>query len=158
MPSIYKTEQTLIENSEAWQLLQQFPHAISHDTTNTVFRLELPNAVNPYVLPETNEAGDPLSIDQVAVLAAVWLYGQSDKAMHLTKNQALSLFQHPAHKLWCAKYEDDQRDQFESDYTYVGAFISATGSAVAWPAFTHELTPVKARDYMLFGLSHISVE
>ena len=156
MPSIYKTEQTLIENSEAWQLLQQFPHALSHDTTNTVFRLGLPNAIDPYVLPSLDENGERLSIDQVAVLAAVWLYGQSDKAMHLTKNQALSLFQHPAHKLWCAKYEDDQRNQFESHYTYVGAFISAIGSSASWPAFTPDVTPAQARDYMLFGLSQIN--
>lgn len=153
--SIYKTSQILIEDSEAWQLAQQFPHAVCHDTTNTVFVTCLPDAVNPYVLPEVDEAGNLLSVDQQAVLAAIWLYEQSENAMHLTRQQAAQLFNHPAHHLWCANYEEDQRIQFEADYRYVGAFITATGSGVSWPVFTPELTPAEARQYMLFGLSQI---
>jgi hypothetical protein len=116
----------------------------------------LENAIDPYVLPSIDESGDPLSGDQQALLAAVWLFGQTDSAMHLTQQQAIALFDHPAHHLWCATYEEDQREQFEADYHYVGAFITAMGNHVAWPTFTPELTPAEARQYMLMGLSQIN--
>ncbi|WP_028470053.1 hypothetical protein [Neptunomonas japonica] len=154
--SIYKTSQLFIEGSEAWRLAQQYPHAVCHDTTNTVFITSLSNAVSPYVLPEVDLSEEALSIDQQAVLAAVWLYSHTENAMHLTKQQAINLFSHPAHRLWCAIYEEDQHEQFEADYLYVGAFITAIGSGVTWPAFTPELTPAGARQYMLMGLSQIN--
>lgn len=156
MWSIYKTSEVAIKGSEAWLLSQRFPKAISHDTTNTVFVTCLENAIQPYKLPDIDENGEWLSADRQALLAAVWLYGQSNSAMHLTKQQAMMLFTHPAHHLWCAKYEEDQREQFEADYHYVGAFITAIGSTVTWPTFSPELTPAEARQYMLMGLSQIN--
>ena len=129
---------------------------VSHDGTNRVYTMTLADALDPYVLPEVDAEGEPLSSDQQALLAAVWLFGQTDSAMHLTKQQAIQLFNHPAHKLWCAKYElPEQAAQFESDYNYVGAFISAIGSSVTWPAFTADTTPPIARGYMSYGLSQL---
>ena len=154
MISIYKTAQIEVEDSEAWRLAQQFPHAVSHDTTNTVFIEQLPDAVNPYMLPETNAEDEPLSIDQQAVLAAVWLFNQAENAMHLTRSQAIALFNHPAHRLWVAKYIlPDESLMFEYDYSYVGVFIEVVGSTVEWPDFTEELTPEEAHAYMVEGLS-----
>ncbi|WP_293266730.1 hypothetical protein [Neptunomonas sp.] len=129
---------------------------ISHDGTNRVYAMRLENATDPYVLPERDASGEPLSGDQQALLAAVWLFSQTDNAMYLTQQQAIALFDHPAHHLWCATYEEDQHEQFEADYHYVGAFITEIGSAVVWPAFTPELTPAQARQYMLMGLSQIN--
>jgi hypothetical protein len=159
MWSIYKTSQIAVEGSEAWRLSQpdQYPFAVSHDNgINTVFVTTLPDAIAAYTLPELDEAGEPLSIDRQAVLAAVWLYSHAESAMHLTRQQAINLFAHPAHHLWCARYEDDELNQFEADYHYVGAFITAIGSAVTWPVFTEKLTPAEARQYMLLGLSQIN--
>jgi hypothetical protein len=129
---------------------------VSHDGTNRVYAMVLENAIDPYILPSLDENDDPLSSDQQAVLAAVWLFSQTDSAMHLTRHQAISLFNHPAHHLWCAKYElPEQAAQFESDYNYVGSFLSATGSGVSWPVFTPELTPTTARYYMTVGLGSL---
>jgi hypothetical protein len=114
----------------------------------------LPESANPYILPHIGADGEPLTDDQQALLAAVWLFSQTDSAMHLTSQQAVSLFNHPAHHLWCATYElPEQAAQFESDYNYVGAFLTAIGSSVSWPVFTPELTPKTARYYMTVGLS-----
>jgi hypothetical protein len=154
--SIYKTAQTFIVNSEAWMLAQQFPFAVSHDETNTVFATTVGSPIGAYFLPLVDASGRPLSLDQQALLAASWLFSHSEGGMILTKDQAISLFTHPAHRLWCAKYEDGQREQFEADYNYVGAFITAIGSAVTWPVFTEKLTPAEARQYMLLGLSQIN--
>ncbi|WP_028468444.1 hypothetical protein [Neptunomonas japonica] len=156
MWAIYKTSQTLIEGTEAYKLSQQFPHAVSHDDVNTVFVTSLESPANAFVLPSIDRDGNVLPIDQVALLAAQYLFGEQPHGMILTKLQAITLFTHPAHKLWCAKYEDDQRDQFKADYNYVGSFITAMGDHVAWPAFTPELTPAEARQYMLMGLSQIN--
>lgn len=153
MWSIYKKSQTLIEDSEAHVLAQEFPYAACHDGTNVVFVKTLPDAIDPFILPSELPNGDPLSNDDQAVIAAKWLFLQSDKAMYLAKAQAEMLFTHPAHRLWCAKYEADNREQFESDYNYVGEFLRSVNSAVPWPEFSNELTPEGARALMLQGLA-----
>lgn len=143
--SIYKNDQISVEGSEAWQLAQKYPHAVSHDGTNTVFVESLDNADNPLVMPD-------LPDDEMALLAAQWLYSESARGMQLTQAQAVRLFTHPAHRLWCAKYDPPNDPQFEADYNYVGAFVTALFPHVQWPAFTAELTPVQARAIMLQGL------
>jgi len=153
MWSIYKSSQKEIEGSEAWELSQQFPYAVSHDGTNTVFVKTLETATDPFILPSELPNGDLLSDDDQAVIAAKWLFLQSDKALWLTKSQALILFAHPAHRLWCAEYDPEKRDQFESDYNYVGAFLHSVNSSVPWPEFSAELTPEAARSLMLQGLA-----
>lgn len=153
MWSIYKSSQKEIEGSEAWELSQQFPYAVSHDITNTVFVKALPDAVDPFILPSELPNGEPLSDDDQAVIAAKWLFLQTDKALWLTKTQALMLFEHPAHRLWCAKYDEEQSEQFESDYNYVGAFLHSVNSTVPWTEFSVELTPEAARELMLQGLA-----
>jgi len=153
MWSIYKTEQRSIEGSEAWELSKRFPFAGSHDGVNTVFVSTLHSAVDPFILPSELPNGEPLSNDDQAVIAAKWLFLQSDKSLWLTKAQALMLFDHPAHRLWCAKYDDDQSEQFENDYNYVGSFLRSVNSAVPWPEFSADLTPEAARGLMLQGLA-----
>lgn len=149
--SIYKNDQILIEGSEAWQLAQKYPNAGSHDGTNTVFVEALDNPTNAFILPSVDEAGEPLSADQQALLAAQWLYSESARGMLLTQSQAEMLYTHPTHRLWCANYEY-RPEQFEPDYHYVGALVTALFPHVQWPAFTSELTPTQARAIMLQGL------
>ena len=153
MWSIYKSSQKEVESSEAWELSQQFPFAVSHDGTNTVFVKTLDTAVDPFILPSDLPNGELLSDDDQAVIAAKWLFLQSNKALWLSKSQALMLFAHPAHRLWCAKYEPEHRGQFESDYNYVGSFLHSVNSSVTWPEFSVELTPEGVRALMLQGLA-----
>jgi len=156
MWSIYKASQKEVEGSEAWELSRQFPYAVSHDVTNTVFVTTLDTAIEPFILPQVTTDGEKLSEDEQAVIAAKWLFNQSNKAMWLTKSQALMLFSHPAHRLWCAKYEEEQAVQFESDYNYVKQFLDSVGSQVVWPEFSTDITPQQARSLMLQGLSQVA--
>jgi hypothetical protein len=143
MWSLYKKSQTLMEGSEAWQLSQAYPHAVSHDGTNVVFVATLPDAESPFVLPVFDDT------DLMALAAAKYLYGEFEHGMHLTRGQAETLFRHPSHRLWCANYEPDQREQFESDYQYVGAFVQSLNPEINWPSLTEDLEPHQARQIML---------
>lgn len=146
--SIYKTSQTLIEGSEAWVLSQKYPHAVSHDDTNTVFVESISDTSNSFILPDLDND------DEMALVAAQWLYSESEKGLVLTQGQAERLFTHPAHRLWCAKYEDASStlSQFKDDYNYVGSFLETFYPSIAWPPFTEDLTPAQARAIMLQGL------
>lgn len=113
--SIYKSAQIEIEGSEAWQLAQVFPHAACHDGTNTVFVASLDNPENAFVLPSFEY------VDQMALAAGQFLYADSPHALQLKKGQALALFKHQMHRLWCGNYAE--RTLFESDYAYTSALL-----------------------------------
>ncbi len=142
MWSMYKKSQTEVEGSEAWQLAQKHPKAVCHDGVNVVFVTALPDAVDPYILPQTENISD------MVVLAAAYLFQEQEHGMHLTKYQAKRLFDHPAHRLWCARYEDDQWDLFEADYNANRDYAISLGNT-SWPEFSESLTPLEARAIML---------
>ncbi|MGB2220831.1 hypothetical protein [Neptunomonas sp.] len=150
MWSMYKKSQTEVEDSEAWQLAQIYPNAACHDGTNVVFVTALPDAVDPYVLPETE------SISDMVMLAAAYLFQEQEHGLHLTKAQAKRLFNHPAHRLWCARYEEDQQALFESDYNANRNYALSVGLD-NWPEFSVDLTPADARNIMLETLTSSSV-
>lgn len=150
--SIYKTSQTEVVGTEAFLLKSKYPNAISHDKTNTIFVEVVGSPVGAFTLPTTDGQGNLLTLDQEALLAAQYLFSEQANGMILTKKQAINLFTHPAHRLWCAEYEDAEVEQFEQDYNYVGEFLKAIGSIVTWPTFSNELTYSQARQQMLFCL------
>lgn len=144
--SIYKNDQCLVEGTEANTLYLKYPNAVSHDGTNVVFVESLENSSTAMVLPEIDNE------DMMALAAAQWLYSETSKGLLLTQSQAERLFTHPSHRLWCATYTEDQMDLFESDYNYVGNFITANYPDLLWPPFNSDLTPAQARAIMLQGL------
>lgn len=146
MWSIYKKSQAETPGTEAWEMLNLYPHAACHDGTNVVFVSTHPNADDPFILPVTTDDSS------LIMFAATFLFQEQVHAMHLTKSQAKRLFRHPAHRLWCARYEEDQRDLFESDYNANRNFALSLGSDL-WPEYSEELTPEQARQIMLNQLA-----
>jgi hypothetical protein len=147
MWSIYKRSQLSVPNSEAKQLAEAFPRYACHDEVNVVFVAVLANAKDPFELPQTENT------DQLALLAAQFLYADSERGMHLNRGQAEILFRHPAHKLWCAAYGLDQREEFKFDYSYVGRLLQELNPSINWPDFSEELEPQQARNLILDALS-----
>ena len=150
MWSIYKKSQTMVEDSEAWQLAQIYPSAACHDGVNVVFVSSHPDPVDAYALPETD------SDSELVMLASAYLFKESEHAMLLTKAQAKRLFNHPAHRLWCARYEEDQQALFESDYNANRNYALSVGLD-NWPEFSVDLTPADARNIMLETLASSSM-
>lgn len=150
MWSVYSKQYEDEEDSEVFQLLQRFPHAVSHDGTNYVFVGQLENANEPFILPEGLEEST------MVMMASAFLFQATHRGMHLTKSQANVLFNHPAHRLWCARYEEDQQALFESDYNANRNYALSVGLD-NWPEFSVDLTPADARNIMLETLASSSM-
>ncbi|MDO6466801.1 hypothetical protein Q4498_01645 [Neptunomonas phycophila] len=136
------------ESEEASALRAKHQNAVSHDGTNNLF-VSLPeNTGGMYTLPDSD-------LTSMVLSAAAHLYSGSG-GMVLTRAQAESLFRHPAHRLWCASYEEDQMDLFESDYNANRNYALSVGLD-NWPDFSVDLTPADARNIMLETLASSSM-
>ena len=131
-------------SEQAVWLRTKHPNAVSHDGVNSLFVSIPENTEGMFTLPQTD-------IDTMVMTAAAFLYKET-AGMLLTKAQAETLFRHPAHRLWCARYEEDQMDLFESDYNDNRDYAVAMGST-SWPEFSEDLTPLEARAIMLETLA-----
>jgi hypothetical protein len=69
------------------------------------------NALDPIDLSEA-EYEDTNEL--VAIIASELFAEDRSKAIHLTKSQALTLYAHPAWRLWCGRY--DNKDELEADH------------------------------------------
>lgn len=138
---MYKVSDT---SEEAIGLREKHPNAVCHDGVNNLF-VSLPdNTKGMHVLPE----GD---VNSMVLAASQYLYSESG-GMILTREQAGLLFNHPAHRLWCARYEEDQQALFESDYNANRNYALSIGLD-NWPEFSVDLTPADARKIMLETLA-----
>ena len=76
--SLYKIGSALVEDSEAWTLLQRFPHAGPHDSGSYFFVSSLTNAVDPLVIDNSQPVEDMVkqakdAIKDPSQVNAVWL-------------------------------------------------------------------------------------
>ncbi len=154
MWSIYHKEQTEIEGSEAWEMLQRFPNAGDHGSDNLIF-VGTPNSpVNPILLSDLLDLeGTPISGDALAWTVAQFM-GAEDRSLGIfgTKAQLSGLHKHPAWRVWCGNYEN--RPDFEADWNYVAAMVARTKPEFSdlWPAYSEEITYTNARVVMLAAI------
>lgn len=152
--SLYHKDCTLLEFEEQ---LTIWPNAANHDGTHYLFADTHPDTVNPLIVSTlTDSEGEPLTGDGLAWALAQLLADENniDLVIWMTRDEATQLHKHPAWRIWCANYSDDQPDLFESDWDYITAMIAAAAPELSgtWPAFFEELTPVQGRDIILAAI------
>ena len=103
--SIYKTAHL------SHELAARFPHAVSHDGTNTVFVDAPTDQSNAFIVPAY------LELPELTFVVGKFLASQVDTPLIATREQLVTLFNTPHHRLWCAKYEDV--DSLQADYEAV---------------------------------------
>lgn len=101
----------VLPESEIKDRILRWPHAAQHDGLNYIFVDTHSNALDPIDLSEIEyETTD----DLVAIIASELFAEDRSKAIHLTKSQVLTLYAHPAWRLWCGRY--DNKDALEEDH------------------------------------------
>lgn len=100
-----------LPESEVKYLIQKWPHAAIHDGLNYVFVTNHPAAFEPIDL----SVAEYETVAQLIVIIANALFSDDrSRAIHLTKSQAVTLYAHPAWRLWCGRY--DNKDALEADH------------------------------------------
>lgn len=100
-----------LPESELKDQIVTWPHAAVHDGLNYVFVEMHPEANNPVDL-STSEYE---TVNQLVVIIANALFAEDrSRAIHLTKVQAIALYNSPAWRLWCGRY--DNKDALEVDH------------------------------------------
>lgn len=116
--SIYLAPSEVVEGTEVFDMLQRFPTPANHDATNYIFVATHPGAVNPITVSDFEYE----DIDQLVALIAKELFATDrSRAIHLSKSEASMLHKHPAWKLWCGNYTDqeDPKAALEADHEAV---------------------------------------
>ena len=100
-----------LPESEVKYLIQKWPHAAIHDGLNYVFVTNHPAAFEPIDI----SVAEYETVAQLIVIIANALFSDDrSRAIHLTKSQAVTLYAHPAWRLWCGRY--DNKDELEEDH------------------------------------------
>jgi len=150
MYSIYSLSKTLIEGTEAAQMREWYPDAGDKNSNNVIFVGTHPTAVNPYIVGDLIDAeGEKLSGDALVLEVAKELAGEArERAIHLTKAEAVRLAKSPLWRLWTKDYGEN-RPAFEADYLAVKAQFPAL------PDYTESTTYQQAADWLLAGIKSI---
>jgi hypothetical protein len=113
-----------LPESEVKYLIQKWPHAAIHDGLNYVFVTTHPAAFEPIDL----SVAEYETVDQlIAIIANALFSDDRSRAIHLTKSQAVTLYAHPAWRLWCGRY--DNKDALEADHkSFFGTSIDDSKS------------------------------
>jgi hypothetical protein len=120
----WKNNLDLLPESEIKDRILRWPQAAQHDGLNYIFVDTHSNALDPIDLSEIEyETTD----DLVAIIASELFAEDRSKAIHLTKSQAITLYAHPAWRLWCGRY--DNKDALEADHkSFFGTSIDDSKS------------------------------
>ena len=138
MWSMYKTEHL----TEEHPMVLLWPHAVSHDGTNTVFVSAPDDLTGCYIVPDSFGMETPEE-ELTAMIMAVgnFLVIQTEQPLVARKNQLVTLFHTPHHRLWCAGYESESDQSFLDDKAFVGLDSGLT-MAQAKQAIKDLVTPV----------------
>lgn len=106
-----------LAQTEAW------PHAACHDGVHKAFASTHPLETGVIKAYEwVDGEGKPLEGDS-KVWAMAQVMATDHPPIHDYQSNWSNLFKHPAHRLWCAKYED-QLELFQSDLVSMREMIS----------------------------------
>ena len=142
------------ENSLASSLLKRFPHAAIHDGVHYVFAdvsaIEDAIDINELV----DEEGNKLEGDSLAWAIAKILAADDSSVLHMNRSDVQLLHNHPAWRIWCANYSEDDIGKFESDWNYITNLISVSmpEAAANWPPYTDQLTYAQGRQILLTAI------
>ena len=119
--AIYPIAETQVEGSEAWQLSQLLPEAVSHDGNNYVFVKSFEQPNNAIYIRAQNEGESQQDYEIfVALTCGTFLINPpANSCLILTKAQGIAFHRHPIYRLYCGRYDESDRDLFEADYNYV---------------------------------------
>lgn len=121
--SLYKTPETVEIGSAIERLLQRFPSPAKHDGYNILFAQTIEDLTNgemsedsPLVIEKTfvDDNGVPLDGETIALSLAKLLFDPDRPVIYGSLSVFIALYNHPAWRLWCGKYED--KDELESDH------------------------------------------
>jgi hypothetical protein len=111
----WKEALALLPDSEIKDRIIRWPQAAQHDGLNYIFVDTHSNALDPIDLSEA-EYEDTNEL--VAIIASELFAEDRSKAIHLTKSQALTLYAHPAWRLWCGRYDNDEALEVDHELVF----------------------------------------
>ena len=150
MWSIYRISDTLIEGHEANDMLARFPQAGDRQSSNYIFVDSHPNAVNPFIVGDLVDGeGEKLTGEALVLEVGKELAKDvRERAIHLTKSEAIELAKSPIWRLWTKEYGED-REAFEADYLAVKIIFPAL------PTYNETITYQQAADNLLLGIKSL---
>jgi hypothetical protein len=111
----WKNNLDLLPESEIKDRILRWPHAAQHDGLNYVFVTTHPAAFEPIDL----SVAEYETVDQLIAIIANALFAEDrSKAIHLTKAQTLTLYAHPAWRLWCGRYDNDEALEVDHELVF----------------------------------------
>lgn len=129
-------------NPELEVLLARFPYAAIHDDVHYVFAdvSAIEDAIDISEL--VDEEGNKLEGDALVWVLAKILTMDDSSVLHMNRSQVQSLHNHPAWRIWCANYSEEDRDQFESDWNYITQLLAEKKpeASSAWPAYSEAIS------------------
>ena len=158
--SMYHRDCTLLEKED---MVARWPQAANHDGVWSIFADSHADTVDPVIVSElstfnaeTNES-EPLTGDALAWYLAQIMANPAnvDVVLWLTRGEASFLHSHPAWRLWCANYTEDDLATYESDWNYVTALIAASmpEASSSWPVFNPLVTPTQGREIIYAAIT-----
>lgn len=155
--AIYMHKDTAYQdNLEA--LMKLNPHAACHDGVWHYFIKEIPEANRTYDAVNISEWG--LAGDELAWQFAALITPKSNKDVvpRFDVYTGHSLYQHPAYRIWCANYQDDEagRKQFKADWQYIKEMVTRMNPEAAelWPEWREDMSFVEGRETIYSAISN----
>lgn len=132
--------------AELEQLIAKHHQPANHDQLHYVF-------VSEYV--GDDRTSTPINVDELGFEgdSLVWYIAQIlatdvDAVLHLDIRTADMLHKHPAWRIWCANYAEDQIELFKSDWDGVENAIVGINPAAStlWPEYNDTMTYIEGRE------------
>jgi len=139
------------ELTEAQRMKQRFPNAGHKNSGNYIFAGFLADAINPFNVGDlVNAEGEKLTGDALVLeVGKEMAKDVRDRAIHLSKADAVAMAKSPIWRLWTKDYDAADRTAFEADY------LAAKALFPALPAYTVTITYQQAADWLLAGIKSI---
>jgi hypothetical protein len=121
--ALYPTPEKVETGSNIERLFQRFPTPAIHDGYNILFAQTIEELTNgemsedsPLVIEETfvDDNGVLLDDEAIALSLAKLLFEPDRPVIYGNLGVFVALYNHPAWRLWCGKYED--KDDLEADH------------------------------------------
>jgi len=148
MRSLYHQDCTLPELQD---MLERYPQAANHDQMHYVFADSHADTVNPFLIGSLELEGDTLAWALAKILCDP---ANVDLVIWGAKAEVSWLNKHPAWRIWCAKYSDDQREQFKSDWEYIKQMVANAmpDKSGSWPEYNESITYKEGREIIFTAI------
>lgn len=139
------------ENLKA--LIKLNPYAACHDGVWYYFIKEIHESDRTYDAENISEwglAGDELAWKFAALITPL---ANKDVVPRFDVYTGHSLYQHPAYRIWCAKYED--RAQFKADWQYIKEMVTRMNpeAAALWPEYNEQMSYKDGREIIYTAIN-----